>query len=52
MPDVLLPVAASVTDQIGRWFPVVLAAGAAGVLWLRRRDRRRGEGEDDDAETP
>jgi len=32
---------------IGAWTPVVLAIGFCAILLLRRRDRRRGDSDDD-----
>lgn len=46
--DILVPLAASATDQIERWSPVVLMLIAGGILWLRHRDRSRGPDEEDD----
>lgn len=46
-PDLLIPLAASATDLIERWSPVVLLAIAGGIMWLRHRDR---PDEDEDEE--
>lgn len=44
----LLPLAASATDQIERWAPVVLLLVAGGIAYLRHQDRRRGPDPEDD----
>ena len=45
--DVLIVLAASVTDWIGRGTPLVLFAFALVLVALRRRERRRGPDDDD-----
>jgi len=46
-PATVALLAASATDQIERWSPVVLFLIAAGILWLRHQDRKRGPDEED-----
>lgn len=47
-PELTVVLAASVGDWIERVGPLILFAGAMGIVVLRAKERRRGPDEDDD----